>query len=222
MPMTAASDSATRSGDGRVDAETASGEETIESIDPPESVGKDVIFGTLKNCRRRRVLRYLRDEGGQATLRSVSEHVASVENDVVVAAVTSKMRKRVYVSLYQVHLPGMDRDGIISFNKGRGTIELTDRADELFTYLETTENQRSGQRQYLAVSITGGLAYVFSSLLLGPGSLFATLTVIALISAVLTLSVSDLHDSGAVGKGSLASSGGLLSRPPGWSSKIDD
>lgn len=219
--MTAASDIATDRADGPIDGDT-SREDDPETIDPPEYIEKDVIFGTLKNCRRRRVLRYLRDEGGQATLRSVSEHVAAVENDVDVGAVTSKMRKRVYVSLYQVHLPGMDRDGIITFNKGRGTMELTDRADELFTYLEITGARTAGQRQYLTVTLTGGLAYLFGSLLLGPGSLFVTISVIALISSMLALSLYDAHDTVAAGGGSLISGMGLLSRVTDEGSRLKD
>jgi len=220
--MRAASDIATDRREGPLDADPTQLEEDPAPTDPQQSIGMDVIFGTLKNCRRRQVLRYLRDEGGQATLRSVSEHVAATENEVDVGAVTSKMRKRVYVSLYQVHLPGMDRDGIIAFNKGRGTIELTDRADELFSYLEATGGKPAAQRQYLTVSVAGGLAYLFGSLLLGPGSLFVTISVIALISSVLALSLYDAHDNDAAGVVSLVSDSGLLSRYSDAGSGVDD
>lgn len=153
-----------------------------------DRLDRDVIFGTLKNRRRRDVLRYIRDEGGRSTIRDVSEHVAAVENDVSVPMVTSKQRKRVYVSLYQVHLPGMDRDGIVSFGRS-GSIELTPRSEEVFAYLDGWERESSGHVPYIATTAVGGLLYLLGSLLLGPGSLFVSLTVIGLLVSIMALSV---------------------------------
>ena len=181
-------------------ARTAATDDTAEEVEsesestldsstplPTDVVDSDTVFGLLKNSRRREVLRFLRAEGGSSTLRAVAEHVAALENDCPVGAITSKQRKRVYVSLYQVHLPGMDRAGMIDFERNRGTIELLPRADALFSYLDDETTGESRFAHYLTVTALGGLLYGFGSLLLGPASPFVTATVAGLIVAVLGL-----------------------------------
>ena len=163
----------------------------LQTAEASEGLDADTAFGLLKNGRRREVLRFVRSEGGTSTLRAVAEHVAALENDCAVGAITSKQRKRVYVSLYQVHLPGMDRDGVIAFERNRGTIELTPRADALFAYLDDEVGGESRFAHYLSVTAFGGLLYGFTSLLLGPGSPFVTLTVVGLLAAIIGLAALD-------------------------------
>jgi hypothetical protein len=156
------------------------------------SLDKDVMFGTLKNRRRRDVLRFLRAEGGTTTLRELSEHIAARENDIQVAQVTSKQRKRVYVSLYQVHLPSMDRDGVVNYNKARSTIKLTEPATVLYEYLDGRDPDSPTGTHYFGLTTFGGLLYLFASILLGPGSLVATATVVGLLGSLLALAVYDV------------------------------
>ncbi len=104
----------------------------------PEDVDwlpKDVVFGLLSNERRRHVLNCL-DGGTKATsLSDLAKFIASIENDKPVDAVSSNIRKRVYVSLYQCHLPKMDDANAIEYNQSKGTVEHRPEADQLFAYL---------------------------------------------------------------------------------------
>lgn len=111
-------------------------EESPES--PPERL--DMIFAILQNHRRRLVLEYLR-ERHSTTQSDLARYVAAVENGVPESAVTSTQRKRVYVSLYQAHLPKLDDFGAISFDQDRGTVERTPRTDELLRYLDRFEDE---------------------------------------------------------------------------------
>lgn len=87
------------------------------------------VFELLKNERRRRVIRFLKDqEDGTATLDVLAEHIAALENDIEVAQLSSSQRKRVYIGLYQCHLPKMDDFGVVEFRKNRGIIHLRDTA----------------------------------------------------------------------------------------------
>jgi len=95
----------------------------------------DQVFAILKNSRRRQTITYLRENGGAATLSDIAEHVAALENGVAKQALTSSQRKRVYVGLYQCHLPKLDDTQIVEFDKHRGTVELTATADQLDPYL---------------------------------------------------------------------------------------
>lgn len=110
---------------------------------------KDVIFGLLSTKRRRYVLQYLADNGDHTTLSDLSEHIAARENDTEVDLITSQQRKRVYVGLYQCHLPKLDDADVIKFNRSRGIVKRRPNADLLYPHLalnpkEAIENN-SGQ-----------------------------------------------------------------------------
>jgi len=122
-------------------------------VTPPRSVLKpseaeapserlDRTFALLQNRRRRRVLTYLRDNES-TTQGELARHIAAVENGVPEDAVTSTQRKRVYVSLYQAHLPKLDEFGAVSFDQDRGTVERGPRTEELLRYLDRFEDQPS-------------------------------------------------------------------------------
>jgi hypothetical protein len=132
-------------------------EETERTSGQVADLELDQVFEILKNQRRRVVLRYLNEHEGPIDLGELAEHVAAVENDVSVSAISSDQRKRVYVGLYQCHLPKMDDMDIVSFNKNRGRISLGPNADKLDPYLQPPSNERDWYRYYTAVAGLGGL-----------------------------------------------------------------
>ena len=83
----------------------------------------DQIFDILKNQRRRHVLRYLEGADGEVRLGELADQIAAWENGKTVSQITSQERKRVYVGLYQCHLPKMDDMDVVEFNKPRGLID---------------------------------------------------------------------------------------------------
>ncbi|MDR5674630.1 hypothetical protein RH858_16010 [Halalkaliarchaeum sp. AArc-GB] len=132
---------------------------------------KDELFDLLKNSRRRTVINYLRDNGGSANLSEVAEHIAALENDISVQELSSAQRKRVYIGLYQCHLPKMDDSGVVEYDKHRGSIELQDSVTQLLPYMESTdedENDEDADRVY-AEYITLGVA-VCASVLVSAGA----------------------------------------------------
>ncbi|RKD97347.1 DUF7344 domain-containing protein [Halopiger aswanensis] len=122
--------------------------------DDDESLSKDVIFELLKNRRRREVLTYLLEADDTVTLGELAEQIAAWENDTDVNALSSDQRKRVYVALYQTHLPKMDDAGIVEYDQDRGLISLSDNADLLMMYLDTdTHQQDRWDRWYAGTSV---------------------------------------------------------------------
>lgn len=113
-------------------ATDSTGDATLESR---RTLSRDVVFGLLSAKRRRRLLQYLDENEGQTTIGDVAEHIGAAENGVEVAQLSSDQRKRVYVALYQCHLPKMDDAGVIEYDRNRGTIELRERAEQLFPHL---------------------------------------------------------------------------------------
>lgn len=104
-----------------------------------ERLSDDEMFEVLYNDRRRRILTYLLDHDGASTVGEMAEHIAARENDTTVQLLSSYERKRVYVGLYQNHLPMMDDVGIVDYDKNRGTVRLRDCSDQLEPYLESTD-----------------------------------------------------------------------------------
>lgn len=96
----------------------------------------DVLFDLLKNERRRECIAYLKEHEGRSTISELSEHIAAKENDLSVEAINSRQRKRVYIGLYQCHLPRMANAGVVNFDKNRGDVELTALVSHLNPYLE--------------------------------------------------------------------------------------
>lgn len=161
---------------------------------PVPDLDTDAIFHLLKNRRRRDVLRYLATNTGEVTIGAVAEHVAARENDIPVSQLTSQQRKRVYVALYQCHLPMMADYGVITFNRPRGLLELTPTAAQLEPYLNDTLTEQGQWSDYLTVTMFGGLLYLLGGLLVGFGSWFTTLTVVGLLVSVTVLALREGRD----------------------------
>ena len=139
----------------RSPSNTADSQET----EPGYELPLDLTFEILKNSRRRETLRYLNSNGGETTLSDVAEHIAALENDTTVREITSTQRKRVYVGLYQCHLPKMDDADVVGFDQNRGTITLGPNASQLDRYLDDSE-PRPWNRRYLTVAALGATLFI--------------------------------------------------------------
>jgi hypothetical protein len=147
--------------------ETAAPERTI-----PVTLSKDTLFEILKNQRRRDALSYLKANDGIATLSDMAEFIAAKENGIEIGALSSSQRKRVYIGLYQCHLPKMDSAGIIDFEKNRGDITLRPEAEQLEVYLvdEAADNAEAATPTVRNLAVAGGIATAVGASLLGvPG-----------------------------------------------------
>lgn len=151
---------------------------------PAEKLSLDLIFEILKNERRREVIRYLREHEQQVTLSDLAEHIAALENDTDIASITSSQRKRVYVGLYQCHLPKMADMGIVQFNQNRGIVSLGENASQLYEYLDNqSPNTRPWHEYYLGLS-GGGAVLFLVSLFAGGAVSIAALGVLCLAVGV--------------------------------------
>jgi len=124
-----------------------------------DGLQKGCIFDLLSNSRRRMILCFLRKKGPEMSLMDLAGAVAAVENDVDVESLTHKQQKRVYVSLYQTHLPKLADAGTIQHEKEEGTVRLTDRATEIDPYLSmTTSPTYPWHKHYLSLAALSSLA----------------------------------------------------------------
>ena len=145
---------------------------------PDEKLSRDRVFDILSSPRRRYVLYYLREHGGPVELTDLAEKLAAWENDTTVADLSPQARKRVYVSLYQTHVPKLQEAGLIDYDSDSG--ELSTAADDssVDPYLGSPTTDRPWYLYYLVVTVSslGFLAAVVVGLL--PVSLTVTAGVV--------------------------------------------
>ncbi|MFC6990643.1 hypothetical protein ACFQH3_01865 [Haladaptatus sp. GCM10025707] len=119
------------------DAESGAAADIADVVTAPvEPLSKDDTFHLLQNERRRMALAYLNQQTGTVEMRDVAEQVAAWENDTTVQQLHSDERQRVYIALYQTHLPKLDDSGVISYNQSRGLIEMTSHVADLCEYID--------------------------------------------------------------------------------------
>ncbi|QSG03029.1 DUF7344 domain-containing protein [Natranaeroarchaeum sulfidigenes] len=185
--MTGSNMSATATEEPNLSSEPpAEGESEAEVEAEPSQLPLDIVFEILKNRRRRRVLHHLKEqEDGSIDLGSLAEHVAALENDKSVAALTSGERKRVYVGLYQCHLPKMNDAGVVDFDRNRGTIELGETADQLDEYLGIdTEERRPWPQYYLGITLVGAGLFLIGQAGFYPADWLTSAIVLVMVAAL--------------------------------------
>lgn len=116
------------------------------------------IYDVLSNRRRRYAIHYLKQAGEPVDISTLAERVAAWENDKSPGELDSKERKRVYISLYQSHLPTLAERGVITYDSDRGIVELADPLANADIYLEIVAGESiSWSYFYLGLSLVSGL-----------------------------------------------------------------
>lgn len=168
----------------------------------PDDLPLDVLFELLKNRRRRRVLRYLDRKSSTVDLGTLAEALAAEENDTSPRALSSSERKRVYICLYQCHLPKLDDAGVIEFDSNRGTITKTPLVSDLLNYVERLRGlaENSGETEtdvdkwparYFRITFAGGGIYLLQAILF-PSAMLSLILVGGLVFALLGASLTHL------------------------------
>jgi len=175
---------------GGSDGETETGgDRNADHGDRPDKVEQelalDIIFEIIGNSRRRLVLQCL-DESDEETLElsDLSEHIAAIENDTTEEALSAQQRKRVYVGLYQCHLPKMASSGVVEFDKNRGTVSEGPNAEQLDPYLDVGERADNDSRQTLLLGAAAVVGYILAGFGGFPGIVAGGLVVVASVLGV--------------------------------------
>lgn len=146
-----------------------------------EPLDEDTVFDILSNRRRRQIIYYLQEHGGEAPLREVANAVAGWEEGQALEDVTEKQSRRVYVSLYQSHVPRLTEVGLIEHDDS-GTVRLTDRVRLLDPYLNPHTDGRSWQVYYLALGLVGVVLALLALLGLPPAGLVSGANLLLVVS----------------------------------------
>lgn len=164
--------------------------ETEEREAEAADISQGVVFDILRNERRRRVLEYLDGRDDQVTIGELAERLAAIENDKPESQITSQERKRLYVGLYQCHLPRMGDAGAIEFDSNRGTVEPTPHTASFLDHLPGDDTAPDAGRPWplyylsIAAGATGVLLADLAGLL---PALLTTQVVLAVVVAAVGL-----------------------------------
>lgn len=141
------------------DDDSADVGDAADSAPETPDLDEDDVFHLLQNERRRRVLAYLRehDDGDGVDMRDVVDAIAAEEHDTTVQALRSKERQRVYIALYQSHLPKLDDAGVIEYDQRRGWVSRTATTSDIEGYLKhnTETEDEDADAVYSETAVTG-------------------------------------------------------------------
>jgi len=113
---------------------------------------QDEVFDILSSPRRRYLLYYLRQVEEPVRLTDLSEAVAAWENDTEAEDLTDQQRKRVYVSLYQTHVPKLVDAGVLHYDDDSGTVSLAEGASGIDVYLNGETSEVDWPRIYILLT----------------------------------------------------------------------
>lgn len=121
----------------------------------PETKGEldeSQIHNVLRNERRRETIRYLRETGDSLAVDDLAEHIATLETGE--SPPPRNVRKSVYVSLHQTHLPKLDDLGIVEYDQQSKELTLEDQARQVEVYMEVVpEHDVSWATYYLGLGL---------------------------------------------------------------------
>jgi len=158
------------------------------STDDPE-LSQDVVFDVLSSSRRRYVLYYLSQREQPVELPSLAEEVAAWETESTVEDLSSQERKRVYVSLYQTHIPKLEEVGLVDYDQDTGEVSLTDQSDQIQGFLQQPSPAR-GRITNVVIVVGLSLAVLLGGIVLIP-TIEASLALVAMLTvwAVATVAI---------------------------------
>ena len=136
-----------------------------------EELAQADLFDVFSNARRRMAVRFLTERRGSCDLAPLVEQVASWENDVDTDEVTRVQRRRVYISLYQTHLPMLDEYGIVDWDADAHRIELLHNGATFEPYLDRhPDADHAWHHTYGLLAVVGTVTLALAWLSVGPVS----------------------------------------------------
>lgn len=163
------------------------------------NLSQDVVFDILSSPRRRYVLYYLRTREEPVQLTALAEEVAAWENDTNPAEITEQERKRVYVSLYQTHIPRLAEVELIKYDKQSGQIALAKEAKQIDRYLDSVNETYPWQQIYLGLAAVSAALLALTVVLDAvPELVVATIVIVAFVLVVVVHSAVRLSEHQSV------------------------
>jgi hypothetical protein len=152
------SDAESETGEGTDGDDDSTDADTDTDADAPAALSTEDVYEVLSNRRRRYAIHHLKQSDAPVDVSTLAEQVAAWENDKSPDELDSQERKRVYISLYQSHLPTLEKRGLVEYDDDRGLVELTDAVANAKVYLEVVPGENVPWSYfYLGASLVSAL-----------------------------------------------------------------
>ncbi|MFT4921632.1 MAG: hypothetical protein ACI8XM_000836 [Haloarculaceae archaeon] len=138
---------------------------------------QDDVFDILSSPRRRNAISILHERDEPIELTDLAEEIAALESDTPVEEITAQQRKRVYVSLYQTHIPKLADADIVEYDPDTGLIEPGDGISIVNAFLAGPSDGIGWHKLYLLLSLGGGVLLVLTIFDVSVFSMLVTSTV---------------------------------------------
>jgi hypothetical protein len=126
-------------------------------------ISQGEIFDLLSNPRRRFVINYLLRENRPVSIQELSRELAKWEFGVDDEELTDKQEKRIYVALYQTHIPKLEDFGVVEYDSDASLVELTDEVTRLQPYIEESRGDERPWPWYYLGIVAVGLPLFFAA-----------------------------------------------------------
>jgi hypothetical protein len=113
---------------------------------------KDELFQILSNSRRRHIIYYLSEADEPLSLKRLATMIAAAESDTPESEITSEERQRVYISLYQTHLPKLEETGVVTYDEDERLVSLTEGALDQEIFSADARTSSTWLRYYIGLS----------------------------------------------------------------------
>jgi hypothetical protein len=125
------------------------GEQTPQNLhSEPSELNLDAseVFEVLRPKRRQAIIEVLYEaETTPMSISELTEEVAAIEYDCTPSELDSDQRKRVYIALYQVHLPQLVGKSVVSFNSERKLADRGENFDHIHHVLSLVQDTLGNQ-----------------------------------------------------------------------------
>jgi len=112
-----------------------------------------LLLQIIQNPRRKKLIELLIDQNGEIDIREAVDTMAKLETE---GEPSNRVKKSIYVSMVQSHIPFMEEAGLISYIPEESKIRLNRVPKRLKYYLEVSEEgDISWPSYYIILSVTG-------------------------------------------------------------------
>lgn len=114
--------------------------------DSGEPLELDALLRSLGHSRRRHLLHALHEKG-ELTLSDLAARIVSWEEDVPLEAVDEEDLERASIALYHAHVPKLESEGIVDFDRSSRTVSLGPNGPQVLDALDSIGGSRDSDHE---------------------------------------------------------------------------
>lgn len=116
----------------------------LQAEPPSEEQQRWATFHDILASPRRAVIARVLEAQDAVEIGDLAEIIGALENDTSIEDLGSSQRKRVYISLYQTHLPRMDDAGVVDYDQRSGSVARGPEFPELLRVAHWRDDEDGG------------------------------------------------------------------------------